>query len=341
MDSLRYFSVKWLTLAAIFVVMFFYNPMARTASNYNKETGISATAVYVSYRVINRVVSTVADTNVSAGVGVSFDFSPGMVLKSLLDTLDRFADILYALILVSAILSTVTVPFASLGSAVAVIGVLFSLPIAFSGQLPSSVKAGLIRARRLCISVGLIVSLGIPTLYTVGAFVGDRITQDAWTSAASSFNQVANSTELSGTESGSAAAVFEPDASLDSDKSWADWAWDGVTSAGSSVGRYAKAGLNYASLPPKILANVPEIIQSSFTILVALIVKVIVIPLLLIGAGIWFFKQFSTKDVIYSELLSEIRLLNTSNQRHESTQQKTAAVGIDARPKGPTTLEGD
>lgn len=312
--------------------LFFINPFASIAAKYNTETLVSATSIYTSYRVINRVMSVAADTSIQVGiVGTSAGFKPGQILRSLLDTLDRFADLLFPLMVLAGVMSLAVVPIATLGAALAALGMALRILSDLITSTSYSFRSSLTRLGNACAGVGFLVALIIPATYTIGYFVGDRITSSSWQEAVATFEAFATevegvdealrdvTTESLPTSDGSfehsrddEAQSVSPEGSeaeaeeVDQTGRWRIFDWAGQTSTvigdawgsvSDGVTGFAGGALNVGNNSVQAFSSVPEylgkssdLVAAAFNYLAALIVKTLIIPILVVGVGIWLWR---------------------------------------------------
>jgi hypothetical protein len=288
-----------------------YNPAAQVATRYTQQTTEVAGTMYVSYRVINRVVEMIADTDVQAGLGVaSVSMSPGKVLQSLLDTLQRFADVLFGLMIVSGLLSVVMLPVAKLGAALAAAGFAGKLANGFATS-PAGARPGAVtleRVSRAAVRLGVFFALIVPLGYAGGARLGDFITSDSWNRSTEAFSSFTS--ELETTEA--AAVTAPPDASAPAaaaeaapkseDDSFLGGLMGAISSSAQSTGELIDGAIGGAvsagNQGYKMLLSIPEIqskvgdlVAASFDFLIAYLVKVLVLPLVIGGTLLWVLRQ--------------------------------------------------
>lgn len=335
-----------LLAAAIF--LFFFNPFASIAAKYNKETFVSATAVYSSYRVINRVMSVAADTNVQVGlVGTSAGFKPGQVLRSLLDTLDRFADLLFPLMIVAGVMSIVIGPFAVLGATLAALGMVLRIAADHFRHAPPAFMMPVKRLGNACAGVGFLAALLVPATYSAGYALGDQITSRSWEEAVATFGAFSSelertdealrdgaTTSLSSTETLTAPSVNDgeqgarPETSSDDEGlrgrigrglgEFASQTGDSLVSTWGSIGDAIHGAtsnaLNVGNNTLQAFRSVPsymekstDLVVAAFQFLIALIVKTLVIPLVLVALGLWFWRILLTPVFTLNHLVPEVK----------------------------------
>ncbi|MGP9789958.1 hypothetical protein [Roseinatronobacter sp. NSM] len=328
------FNIDWDIPAFLFlaVALFLANPFASRAAKYNSETFVSAVAVYTSYRVINRVLSVAADTSVQVGIiGTSAGFKPGHILRSLLDTLDRFADLLFPLIILAGVLSIAISPVASLAAALAALGFALRISADFTARHSTAFAPHIKRLGNACAGIGILFALVIPLTYSAGYLIGNQITARSWEDAVTTFEafetkvHVADealqeptlgalslpegSPEQTQADPEIAAQGEAPNESADEelsrwrvlslmDQSWGavGEAWgslsDGVTNVAIGARNVGNNSVQAFSSVPEYLEKSSELVSAAFQYLIALIVKTLVIPMLIVGVGLWLWRIF-------------------------------------------------
>lgn len=312
------------------VALYFANPFASRAAKYNSEVFVSATAVYTSYRVINRVLSVAADTSVQVGViGTSAGLKPGQVLRSLLDTLDRFADLLFPLMILAGVLSIAISPVAALAAAMAALGFTLRISADLTSRYSMVVATHIKRLGNACAGIGILFALVIPLTYTAGYMIGNHITARSWEEAVTTFEAFESKTRVvdealleptldaSSLPEASAQQATDdqeiPAQSEASDESadkelgsrWTQnlmdqslsavvGAWgslsDGVASVAIGARSVGNNSVQAFSSVPDYLEKSSELVSAAFQYLIALIVKTLVIPMLIVSLGLWLWR---------------------------------------------------
>lgn len=312
------------------VALCFTNPFASRAAKFNSEIFVSATAVYTSYRVINRVLSVAADTSVQVGIiGTSAGFKPGQILRSLLDTLDRFADLLFPLMILAGVLSIAISPVAALAAALAALGFALRISADLTAQYSTIVATHIKRLGNACAGIGILFALVIPLTYTAGYLIGNHITARSWEEAVTTFEafeskaQVVDealreptlgalslpegSTEQTPNDVEISAQNEAPDELADEElRRWrvlnlmdqslgaVGEAWgsvsDGVASVAIGARNFGNNSVQAFSSVPDYLEKSSELVRAAFQYLIALIVKTLVIPMLIVGVGLWLWR---------------------------------------------------
>lgn len=178
----------WGGLALIAVGLVFWNPLARIAADYSQDVTVGSASIYATLRTANAVMSVAKDANLQGSVGVlSVEGSPGQVLQPVTNTIDRLADLLFALAIVSGIVSAVLVPISKVSALVlASISGVTAITVATRMKMPSAVQNTL----RQLLFVGVLGAIAVPFAYTVAFYTGNHITADAWNHASEVMNRL-------------------------------------------------------------------------------------------------------------------------------------------------------
>ncbi len=172
-----------LLLALLLAASVLANPLAGTAARYNRDASVAATAIYASLRSMSALLSVLKDADVEGSVVVtSVTVSPGQMLEPLTRTLERFADIMFVVALVSATLAVVLGPASGLGAVLAAAALAV---IAVTARRPrGAAPAWLQRLVRLSLTLGLMFALVLPAAYSLAFWWGDGLAGDAAARAA-------------------------------------------------------------------------------------------------------------------------------------------------------------
>jgi hypothetical protein len=342
----RPFSINAILLL-LAVALFFTNPFASRAAKYNSETFVSATAIYSSYRVVNRVLSVAADTSIQVGIiGTSAGFKPGQVLRSLLDTLDRFADLLFPLMVLAGVLSVAISPVAALAAVLAASGFALRITADLTVRHSTVVATHIKRLGNACAGIGILFALVIPLTYSAGYLIGNQITERSWQSAVATFEAFETKVHVAdealqdptlGTlpaseravernpgDEETAAQTEAPDTSESEEQNgwrlfnWADQSWTAFEEAWGSVSdgvaRVVLGARDVGNNSVQAFSSVPdyldkssELISAAFQYIIALIVKTLVIPMLIVGVGLWLWRVFWTPTNTLTHSAPKIR----------------------------------
>jgi len=169
------------------------NPLSATAARYNRDASVTAVAIYATLRSMSAVLSVLKDADVEGSVVVtSVTVSPGQTLEPLTQTLERFADIMFVVAMVSAALALLLGPASGLGGVLAG-GALLAAALVLT-------RPGLVvppAARRLwraLLTLGLTLAVVLPLAYSLAFWWGDRLTREAAVEATALLERVAPET---------------------------------------------------------------------------------------------------------------------------------------------------
>lgn len=267
-------------LACLAAPLSSHNPVVENAKRYSVEIAASAVALYASLRLINSVLSTAMETEVSGGaLLVSGTVQPLKVLEPVDDTVERVAAVVFALALVAGILSVGLAPAAGIGFALLGVGM---IGLAFAPlRLPPWLETIFANARRLGLSFGLVLPLGL----LVAFYGGGYLTQKA---VANASLVITSMTETLGSD----AVIFTPPVDEIVDDPATGFSgvvenlqsrlFDGAASISGSAADIAQSTGRYLELAGTVMARADELFISFAELLVAFLFQLIVFPALVI-----------------------------------------------------------
>lgn len=297
----RAHSLAWLLVALLAAAMFFINPLAETAAGFSREVTLGSGALYGTLRVANSLMSVAKDADVTGGVGVaSVTASPGQLLQPVTNTIDRMADLLFYLAIASGVLSLVLVPVAKVASAVLAVGAGLIAILLFTARPVPSV---LDRLSRSAAAIGLLGAVLLPASYSLAFHAGNAITEEAWSEASAIFQRMDAQYEATAVESqvealreglpadGAAPPPVEDEgllgrlgSAVDASRS----ALSGTLDAASGLAQSVTGGVTAnARIINEGLALSADLFTASIGIAAAYLVKLLVLPLLILGALIY------------------------------------------------------
>lgn len=277
------------------IALLFTNPVVDVAQKYNREVAVSAVAIYASVRGATSVMSVARDADFQAGAVVgSVTASPGQVLQPVIATLERMADLLFALAIVSGILA-VSLP---------VVGTLGALTLATGAGLAVVLRFwrvplwGLRRTAGALVFVGLVGAAILPGAYLVAFVVGDRVTAEAWNRAGDVFRAQASGVEAAAGQIATPPPVAAPTDEAAGEGDMFSWFGEAMTSTGAAIGGALSGAQQFAGwVGTQVAANAQVIsdgvasagalFEASVDIGVAYLVKLVVLPGLIVFAALW------------------------------------------------------
>ncbi|MGV3491748.1 MAG: hypothetical protein ACO1OG_10545 [Devosia sp.] len=288
------------------IVLVFVNPLVDVARGYNRDVAVTTTAIFASVRGATSVMSMARDADFSAGAVVgSVTASPGQVLQPVIATLERMADLLFALAIVSGVLAVSLPVVGTLGAVALALGAAGMLVLRPWRAAPEGLK----RVATTLLFIGLVGSVVLPGAYLTAFVVGDKVTADAWTRAADVFHQQAQAVEAA--DPATAVPLTEvPPPSATAEPGMFDWFTDAIEGTSEAIGGALTATQQFAGWAgAQVAANAQvvtdgvasagELFGASVDIGVAYLVKLVVLPALLLGAAIWVLRSgFGREPVV-------------------------------------------
>lgn len=311
---------------AIAILLVFVNPLATVAAGYNQESSLVAAGVYTSYRVISRLVSMVAETQIEASAVVaSVTFMPGKTLQSLLDTLQRFGDMMFPLMIVSGVLGVIIVPAAKLGAGLAAFGLVIHVALGHVERISGAVRVQLQRLAHGLVSIGILIALIVPGAYTVGYLFGESITGPSWDRAVAAFESFSSEVaeaegqmiDLATIEEEVADEVLVASEKPAEEEGIFSTVLGGITSGASSVasattgafsnvvggaGNLGGQAWDLIAKIPEFTSRVGDIVSASFEFLIAYLIKTIVMPMLIAGLAILFWRRMGVANHLHLQV---------------------------------------
>ena len=312
-------TVRYAILAVVGLVLAFYNPLTHLAANYNLEITVGGTAIYASLRSLTSVMSIVRDADVQASIGVaSLATSPGQALQPVIVTLERMANLLFALVVLSGVLGFTLPIVASLGAIVLAVGASAKAVSTAMGHPLGGVGY---RLARSAVTLGVLAAVCIPIAYAFAFFLGDKYADDAWRNAGAAFERQATSLsveDVSGpvvtatlprtpeaVEESSAEKGNVLDRIKDTIEGTIQGSREAVEDALTATTGFAAAVRDQFAASTRVvtdgIAMAADLFQASVDIGVAYLVKLIVLPLLILLGVLWIFRSLTQSSVITTE----------------------------------------
>lgn len=293
-------------LLLLALILSIWNPLVDKASGYNTQISLSGAVIYASLRGVVSAMSFVQDADIQVAVPfASITGSPGQALQPVISTLERMANLLFALVLASGVLTVALPAVAGLGSFALIAGTLAAGASHIVGAgWPTTIRRG----AHACIQLGVLAVIVIPAAYALSFVIGDRMTAEAWNRASSVFNQQA--AELEGTvvpdgpvaQTGETLIAGEESATADEGGGFFDWVrreiGGAVQGSGEAIQIAMSSTVNFAGAVTDQVANNAKVIengvamagslfQASIEIGVAYLIKLVVLPAVIIFAFVW------------------------------------------------------
>jgi hypothetical protein len=150
------------------------NPAIEASSRFNRDVAVGMGVVYTSLRVLKGVLNMAADANFSAGVAVvNFEGSPGQLVTPVIDTIERMANLVFALMIYSGLLA-VLIPALGTWAAGAVGLAAVVLVLVGMERRPPGLRAATAASARALLLIGLVGAVVLPSAYALSGLIGDE-----------------------------------------------------------------------------------------------------------------------------------------------------------------------
>ncbi len=247
-----------LILVAAIVAAVFYrqNPLTEQARDYAGTVAVASAGTYVSLRTLNAVLSSVQEVEVGGSLVVSGTAQPLKFLEPVDDTVERIADVVFAIMLTAGTLSVAMGPVSAVGAGmIALASALWLADRALGARDPA---VGL--ARRL-LAYGAFLGVGLPLAFLISAALADHLTADTWAEHQAIIEEIMAEVDSSAVTS------------YDVDQSWAEW----LREISGDAARYSEVVTN-------IFDRADDLIGSFIAILSVYLFKIFLLPALVAGA---------------------------------------------------------
>jgi len=296
----------YLSCGLLALLLFFYNPLIHLFDVYIDDISKGALAIWGSLRGMLGLISVIIDGDLSfKAIVASATSSPGAVLTPIADTIVRFSDWLFVLLISSTILALLLPVLAKIGAALLAISLFIIAWVSYkknSFTLPnwlySFVKTGFI--------LGVCLSLLAPASFTVSFWAGDQFTINAQNNTSevikSLEKQMSSLEEIKKNENEIDISKRENDKESNQGGILSGY-WDVIKDTTGSAAEKAddvkefitdKVTTNLKFIPI-IISKAGELLDASIQILVAYILKLIVIPFLIFFSIYLFAKRSAIK----------------------------------------------
>jgi hypothetical protein len=247
---------RWIVAAAACLAMlaawgYASNPLTGQARAYAEEVAKASAATYVSLRTLNAFLSTAQEVEVGGNaLVVSGTAQPFKMLEPIDDTIERIAGAVFAIMVATGVLSVALGPVS--GTGWALVGLAALLWLVFPGRL-----GGL--PRRLGVYGGFL-GLALPLAFVLASFLAERMTAQVW--------------------AGHQAIIAEITATVAGDElpppGEGGW-WQSLQERLGGIDRYQ-------TVASALYSNADAVIGSYIAILSVFIFRILLLPVLLVGA---------------------------------------------------------
>lgn len=226
------------------------NPLTSYARDYAGKVSESSAITYLSLRTLNAFLSTAQEVEVGASFGARASGQPLKWLEPIDDTVELIAGVVFAVMLVTGVLSVALGPVSGTGwSLVALAAFLWCVFPGRLGRLP----------RRLAIYGGFL-GLALPLAFVLASLLAERMTAQVWSKHQEIIEKATG-------------AVGGSDQSISGDQGWLQNLRDGWNSVEK-----------YQTVAAELSKNADAVIKSYIAILSVYIFRIFVLPALLVGA---------------------------------------------------------
>lgn len=238
------------------------NPALPPAVDAAEEVAVVTAGVYVSLRAINAALSAAQEVEVGASIGAQASLQPLKVLEPVDDTVERVADVVFAVAAGAALASVGLQPVAAIGLIVLGVGL-----VSYGLGRGSAARSGL-RAVRLGAALGLV----LPLVFAGGVWLGQVATQAQWNAAMAELDAVAGEARVligADADAGGLVDVAEGEEGMISGLLSA------ITGARDSVQGYVEAAAVFTR-------EADTLFSATLTIIGIFVLRVLVLPVLLL-----------------------------------------------------------
>lgn len=266
----RLFLLAMIAVAALMASLFYKsNPLPNRAAGYAQNVATSAAATYVTLRTLNAVLSTVQEASFTGSVVVAeATVQPLKSLEPIDDTIERIADVVFALMLASGVLSVAMGPVSAIGAGMMSLACLIWLIDLVIGR-----RNPLSGAARRLVWYGAFLGLGLPLAFLLSDPIAVHLTNGVAES-----HQAIIATIMADVET-----TVTP---LSDTQGWLAW----LRELSNDVDRY------YA-LAESTLRHADDLIASFISLVSVYLFRLLFLPAILAGAALVVFRFFARSQV--------------------------------------------
>lgn len=262
-------SLIWLVLIAVLAlgaaVLHRHNPLSQRAQDYAATVSATSAATYVTLRTLNAALSTAQEIEVGASLGVSGTMQPGKMLEPVDDTIERIADVVFVLMLVTGVLAVAMGPVGAVGAAM----IAGASALWIVDRLLGARDVISVLSRRLVWYGGFFL-LALPGAFVLTDRLAEFFTGDVMARQQAVIAEITDTVDV--------------DPAMAHDQGW----WDRLTEGMSEVDRYRELATN-------IWLRADELIAGYLTLLSLYIFQIFVLPALLVGAFFVLVRFFASR----------------------------------------------
>ncbi len=224
------------------------NPMTQSAQEYARGVAAASGGLYLTLRSLNAFLSTAQELEVSGGVIVGGSAQPLKVLEPVDDTIERIADVVFLILLTTGVVGLSMGPVSAIGFGLLGLTALLTL----LPRAPDSRRFAMVRLVGL---YGFVLAIALPLSFLIASMLADWMTASVWAQHDAILADIS--------------ATVAPEAERKG--------LDGWQALLKDVERY---GL----LATTIYDRADELVASFVAILSVLFIKVLILPLVILGA---------------------------------------------------------
>nr|WP_255599298.1 hypothetical protein [Hasllibacter sp. MH4015] len=247
------------------------NPALPPAVDAAEEIALVTAGVYVSLRAINAALSAAQEVEIGASIGAQASLQPLKVLEPVDDTVERVADVVFAVAAGAALATVGLEPVAALGLVVLGVGLLGLGGAGATGR--ENAAAASLRAVRLGAALGLV----LPLVFAGGVWLGERATAPQWEAATAELDAVANEARI---------LIRDGEQDLVAEDAEADGLFSGfLTGLSDVVGEVQDAGAavsNYVAAVEVFMTQADALFRATLTIIGIFVLRTLVLPAVLL-----------------------------------------------------------
>jgi hypothetical protein len=162
-----------IVLSLVLAFQPYANPLLEKGVQYNRNVAAAMAVSYTSLRVLKGVLAVPADADLSGGIGViGLEASPGQVITPVIDTVERMANLLFALAIFSGVLFVMLPIATSLSAIVLGIGLVVPAAMQFLPPVQRHYLRPLRRVSVVMIAIGLMGVVALPGTYALASVLG-------------------------------------------------------------------------------------------------------------------------------------------------------------------------
>lgn len=255
------------------------NPAVPAAELAADDIALATAGVYISLRAINAALSVAQDIELGASIGAQASVQPLKVLEPVDDTVERVADVVFA-VAAGAALATVGVsPVAAIGLVILGLGLLNETAVRMAPKTAGGLKSYGRRGIRLGAALGLV----LPAMFALGIWLGDIVTQPQWNGAVADLNAISEEANI-------LIGADAPDVEVDGAEAEGEGPADGVfrrlggwiEGVGDGVSTAVESSQRYLAAAQVFLEEADTLFRATLTIIAVFALRMVVLPALLL-----------------------------------------------------------